>query len=316
MNKRFETPADLRVVYMGTPAISAIVLKGILDAGFHVVGLICNEDKPVGRKGKCVPPPTKELAMEYGVPVFQPHRIRLDYEWLKDLRPDVVVTMAYGQIVPQGLLDIPACGCLNLHGSLLPALRGAAPIQRAIMQGWEKTGVTLQRMVDKMDAGKMYAFAETEILPSDNFTTLAGKIGIAARDLILRELLPYANGELEGEEQDESQVTFANKIKPEDERIPDGLSCRETLDYIRALSETPGAYYLLNGAKLKVYEAHAHSAETLGAPRTIVSDKKGLFVQCEDGIISLDRVQARGEKGHGRAGFVNGQRALKGTALE
>ena len=145
-----------RIVYMGTPEISAAVLESLLKNGYHVVALISNEDKEVGRKHQLENTPTKKVALSYNVPVYQPHRIRLDHEWLKDLNPDLIITFAYGQIVPQEVLDAPKKGCINLHGSLLPKLRGAAPIQRAIMNGEKTTGVTLMQMVAAMDAGLMY----------------------------------------------------------------------------------------------------------------------------------------------------------------
>lgn len=316
MEKRFNKPSDLRVVYMGTPSISAIVFQGLIEEGYNIVGLICNEDKATGRKGKVEMPATKVLALAHDIPVFQPHRIRLDYEWLKDLKPDVIVTMAYGQIVPQGVLDIPVYGCLNLHGSLLPELRGAAPIQKAIMEGKTITGVTLQKMADKMDAGVMYSKEVVEIEPKDNYTSLALKIGEAAKRQILRDLLPYVNGELVGEEQDETKVTFAMKIKPEDEHLPLDRPMKETIDLIRGLSETPGGYWMLRDLKLKVYEAHIQSNEILGEVGEIVSDHKGIFLQLQDGVLSIDRLQLEGKKAMDAKSFVNGQRDLKGLRLE
>lgn len=307
---------NARIAYMGTPEISATVLRGIIDAGFQVVGLICNEDKPVGRKGVLEPVPTKKVAIEHGIPVFQPHRIRDDYEFLKELKPDVIVTMAYGQIVPQGVLDIPVRGCINLHGSLLPELRGAAPIQRAIMQGKTKTGVTLMEMVSKMDAGKMFDKKEVEILPSDDYGTLREKIAIAARDLIVEDLIPYLNGEFPGVEQDESQVTFADKIKPEDEHLSLEMPARELINFIRGLSPVPGGFFLLQGKKLKAFSAHLESQETAGIVGEIVKDAKGLSFQAKDGVIAIDCLQLEGKKPMDAKSFVNGVRGLKGTILE
>ncbi|HQC32356.1 MAG TPA: methionyl-tRNA formyltransferase, partial [Bacilli bacterium] len=143
MNKK-----DYRLIFMGTPEIAAFVFESMIQDGYHFVGLIAQSDSPQGRKNILTKVPTKIVAEKYGIPVFQPEKIRLDYEFVKALKPDLIVTFAYGQIIPQGLLDIPRLGCLNLHGSILPKYRGAAPIQRAIMAGETKTGITLMEMID------------------------------------------------------------------------------------------------------------------------------------------------------------------------
>ena len=305
---------SLRIVYMGTPEISAIVLAGILDAGFHVVGVVTNPDKPVGRKGILTPSPVKELALSQGIPVYQPVKIRLDHDWLAELKPDVILTMAYGQIVPQAVLDCPKYGCLNLHGSLLPALRGAAPIQRALDLGLTQTGVTLMEMVAKMDAGKMYSKATVDIEPGDNYTSLAQKIAIAAKDLAISDLLRVVSGELPGEEQDESQVTFANKITPEEEKLDFASPMESLLRHIRALSLTPGAYAFLEGKKLKILRAEP-TALPLGKIGEVVSVHKGFFVSCADGVINLTEVQLEGKKPCDGKSFVNGYRDLLGKVL-
>ena len=217
---KFKTNKDVRIVYMGTPEISAKVLERVLQEGFSVVGVISNEDKEVGRKRIKEPTPVKKVALEYGVPVYQPHRIRLEHDFLKKIDFDVLLTMAYGQIVPEEVLQAPCVGAVNLHGSLLPEYRGAAPIQRAIMDGKSKTGVTLMEMVKEMDAGRMYDKLEVDIAPKDNYSSLQEKISFAAGELAARDLLKYANGELPGVEQNPSDVTFAAKILPENEHIP------------------------------------------------------------------------------------------------
>src|SRR5574344_1454395 len=228
----FQNNHDVKILYMGTPAMSAEVLTALLAADFKVIGLGCQEDKPLGRDKVAEVVPTKAVALAHQIPIFQPHKIRLDYEFAKSLDFDVIVTMAYGQIIPQGLLDLAKVGCLNLHGSLLPKYRGAAPIQRAIMAGETKTGITLMEMVAAMDAGRMYDTAEVVILPEDNYTSLCPKLASAAAALINKDLLAYANGTLPGVEQKEKDVTIANKIKPEDEHLPLYLSVKGACDYI------------------------------------------------------------------------------------
>ncbi len=308
------TKQNARIVYMGTPEISAIVLRGLLEEGFHIVGVITNPDKPLGRKAILTPSPVKEVALAHGIPVFQPAKIRLEHDFLEGLNPDVIVTMAYGQIVPKAVLDCTKKGCINLHGSLLPALRGAAPIQRAIDEGLTRTGVTLMEMVEAMDAGRMYDKAEVTIEEKDNYSSLATKIGIAARDLIVKDLLVYLNDQLPGEPQDESLVTFAAKVKPEDEHLDFSFGRDALLNRIRALSLTPGGYALLDDHKLKILEASKAELPS-GKPGEIVKAKKGLFVSASDGVLSLDWVQLEGKKPMDGKSFVNGYRDLEGKIL-
>jgi methionyl-tRNA formyltransferase len=307
---------DYRLVFMGTPDIAAYVMQKMIDDGYHFVGLIAQSDSPVGRKGLLCKVPTKLVAEKYNIPVFQPEKIRLDYEFVKELKPDLIVTFSYGQIIPQGLLDIPRFGCLNLHGSLLPKYRGAAPIQRAIMNGEKETGITLMEMVDKMDAGKMYAKAYVTIDDADNYTTLAQKLAQAAANLIIEKLPLYLQDQLPGQVQDETLVTFANKIKPEDEKMNINLPVRAMVNYVRALSETPGAFLLLNGQKLKIYQATPFSEVIGDKIGRIVSLSKGIIIQLVDGQISLLDVQLEGHKRLKYKDFINGQKNLMDSQLE
>ena len=308
------TKENARIVYMGTPEISATVLQGLIESGFHIVGVVTNPDKPMGRKGILTPSPVKMLAQCFGIPVFQPVKIRLENDFLKDLNPDVIVTMAYGQIVPEAVLSCPRKGCINLHGSLLPALRGAAPIQRAIDLGLKETGVTLMEMVKAMDAGAMYDTAIVPIEENDNYSTLANKIGVAARELIVKDLLPYLNDELPGTPQEESLVTFANKILPEDEKLDLSWPASRLLCRIKALSLTPGGYVYLGEEKLKIFSAHIVSGSD-AAPGTVTKAHKGFEVATGEGTLSLDLVQLQGKKTMDGKSFVNGYRDLEGKVL-
>lgn len=313
---KFKTNKDVRIVYMGTPEISAKVLERVLQEGFSVVGVISNEDKEVGRKRIKEPTPVKKVALEHGVPVYQPHRIRLEHDFLKKIDFDVLLTMAYGQIVPEEVLQAPCVGAVNLHGSLLPEYRGAAPIQRAIMDGKSKTGVTLMEMVKEMDAGRMYDKLEVDIAPKDNYSSLQEKISFAAGELAARDLLKYANGELPGVEQNPSDVTFATKILPENEHIPLDLPISSLLCYIRGLSLTPGGYFLIDGKKLKVFEASLFSKETRAPLGQILPNRKKLLVQASGGILSLDLIQLEGKKVMDACSFLNGAKGLEGKRLE
>ncbi len=302
---------DYRLIFMGTPSIASKVFDALIKEGYNFVALIAQEDKPVGRKGILEPVPTKVVAQAHNIPVYQPHKIRLDYEFVKELKPDLILTMAYGQIVPQGLLDIPTYGCLNLHGSLLPKLRGAAPIQRAIIEGETKTGITLMEMVAAMDAGKMFAKEEVEILPDDNYTSLCDKMSEAAIKVCVKNLPAYLEGKLPGVEQDESLVTIANKIKPEDEKLDLSKPTKEVINYIRGLSEEPGAYIYVEDKKLKIFKAHQISSSKGEIGKLEVT--KTVSLQLADGVIQLDMLQMEGKKRMDGKSFANGNKALHGA---
>ena len=311
----FENKSEPRIVYMGTPELSAKVLEAMIEDGWNIVALVTNEDKEVGRKRVLTPTPTKQVALAHNIPVYQPHRIRLDHAFLDEIKPDVIVTFAYGQIVPDEVLNCPKYGCINLHGSLLPKLRGAAPIQRSIMEGHKKTGVTLMQMVAAMDAGLMYDKEEVEIAPDETYTSLQNKISDAGKRLILRDLLPYLNGELPGVPQNEDEVTFAAKIKPEDEHIPLSLSADEFVRYAHGLSEEPGGYLLLEGEKLKIYLCKKISDEEKAPIGTIIEANKHFVFQAKGGAIEILSLQLQGKKKMDGRSFLNGAHGLEGEVL-
>ena len=298
---------EYRIVFMGTPEIAARVFENLINFGLNFVGLIAQEDKPVGRKGILEPVATKLVAQKYNIPVFQPHRIRKEYEFLYDLKPDLILTMAYGQIVPQAVLDVPPYGCLNLHGSLLPKYRGAAPIQRALINGDKTTGITLMEMIDKMDAGRMYAKEEVTI-DDDNYSSLCLKLVDAATKVVQDNLYDYFNHKLVGIVQDESEVTFADKILPSDEKLDINLDCEQFINFVNGLSFEPGGYVYINDKKLKILKAHkvlSHLGE-LGQ----LSIKKEVVLSLVDGDIVLDVVQLEGKKRMDGKSFANGNRLL------
>lgn len=312
MNKK-----DLNLIFMGTPQIAADVFEAMILDGYHFVALIAQPDKPVGRKGILEKVPTKLIAEKYNIPCFQPLKIRKDYEFVKALNPDCIITLAYGQIVPQGLLDIPRYGCINLHGSLLPKYRGAAPIQYSLINGDKVTGVTLMEMIDKMDAGRMYAKKEVTISEEDNATTLFKKIGNAAKELILDALPKYINGELKGENQDESGVSFAPTIKPEEEKINFNLPIKNIVGWINALSDHPGAYTFIDGKKIKIFKAKIFNLNKTDDNKKIIeADKNGFVIQCIDGQLSVLELQKEGKKRMDYRSFINGNPNLKGLFVD
>ena len=307
---------DLNLLFMGTPEISAYVFEQMILNGYHFVGLVAQPDHPVGRKGIIEKVPTKVIAEKYNIPVFQPIKIRKDFSFMDNLKVDLVITLAYGQIVPQGFLDIPRFGCLNLHGSLLPKLRGASPVQTALINNEKVTGVTLMEMVAAMDAGRMYGKKEVIIDEDDNATSLFKKISEAAKDLVLELLPKYVNGELEGIPQNEEEVTFCSLIKPEQEKLDLSKDILEVYGYIRGLSDEPGAYLYLDNQKLKIFKAKiANDLVTAEVGTIVQADKRGLLLQCQNGQLAILELQKEGKKRMDYKAFINGNQNLLGTKL-
>lgn len=307
---------DLNLLFMGTPEISAYVFEQMILDGYHFVGLVAQPDHPVGRKGIIEKVPTKVIAEKYNIPVFQPIKIRKDFSFMDNLKVDLVITLAYGQIVPQGFLDIPRFGCLNLHGSLLPKLRGASPVQTSLINNEKVTGVTLMEMVAAMDAGRMYGKKEVVIEEDDNATSLFKKISEAAKDLVLELLPKYVDGELEGIPQNEEEVTFCSLIKPEQEKLDLSKDILEVYGYIRGLSDEPGAYLYLDNQKLKIFKARIANDLVNAEVGTIVqADKRGLLLQCQNGQLAILELQKEGKKRMDYKAFINGNQNLLGTKL-
>ena len=307
---------DLNLLFMGTPEISAYVFEQMILDGYHFVGLVAQPDHPVGRKGIIEKVPTKVIAEKYNIPVFQPIKIRKDFSFMDNLKVDLVITLAYGQIVPQGFLDIPRFGCLNLHGSLLPKLRGASPVQTALINNEKVTGVTLMEMVAAMDAGRMYGKKEVVIDEEDNATSLFKKISEAAKDLVLELLPKYVNGELEGIPQNEEEVTFCSLIKPEQEKLDLSKDILEVYGYIRGLSDEPGAYLYLDNQKLKIFKAKiANDLVTAEVGTIVQADKRGLLLQAKNGQLAILELQKEGKKRMDYKAFINGNQNLLGAKL-
>ena len=308
MNKK-----DLRIVFMGTPDISAKTLESMILDGFNIVGVVAQMDKPVGRKKILEKVPTKVIAEKYSIPVFQPYKIRKDFEFLKELKPDLILTLAYGQIVSQEILDIPTYGCLNLHGSLLPKYRGASPIQSALINNEKFTGVTLMRMIREMDAGEMYDKKVVEIEEDDNSTSLFNKIQVACFEIVKESLMDVINGSIKGEIQNENEVTFCSMIKKEQEKLDLYKSKEEIIGWVRGLSYEPGSYFLLDNLKIKILKAKVYNdivTDEIG--KIIKADKNGLIFQAINGQISILELQKEGKKVMDYKSFINGNQNLVG----
>ena len=308
---------NARIVFMGTPEIGAKILKGLIDNNYNVVGVVTQPDKPVGRKGIITSCPTKNVAINHNIPVYQPLKIKDDFDFLYDIKPDVIITCAYGQIVPQALLDIPSIGSINVHGSLLPKYRGASPIQQALIHGDKITGATIMEMIDKMDAGEMYDKEEVVINDNDNYTSLYEKVGDAGLVALLRMLPKYINKMIIGEKQDENQVTFCKKISKEEEHLSLDYTKEEFINMVKGLSEVPGGYLLYNDLVFKIFDARIENdivSHQIG--EIVEANKKRLLLQLKNGQIALLKVQKQGKSKMDYKSFINGENKILGSILK
>ena len=304
---------DIKIVYMGTSEFSSKILEFLIENKVNVVGVVSQPDKEVGRKNKIQPTPVKEVALKYGIEVFQPIKIRDDYEFIANKNPDIVLTCAYGQIVPQAVLDIPKYKCINIHGSLLPKYRGAAPIQYAILNDEKQTGVTYMEMIKKMDAGCMYSKTFVDIENNDNAQDIFDKLLVTVKDTVIDFLDDFVEGKIEGIEQNEEEVTFSKMIKREDEVIDWNDSKRNIHNKVRAFNPSPIAYTTLNDVNIKIYEGEETSENISGEVGEIVkANKEGIFVRCSDGVYKITKLQPAGKKVMDSRDYINGNKDLVG----
>ena len=289
----------MRVVFMGTPDIAATCLKKLLADGFDVVGVFTQPDRPKGRGMKMVYSPVKEVALAAGLPVFQPENFRGDepVEQLKALEPDIVAVVAYGRILPQRVLDIPAKGCVNIHASLLPQYRGSAPYQWAVLDGQKETGVSAQHMVLQMDAGDVIDVARTAIEENETAGELLDRLAVLGADLLSRTLARFEKGNVEALRQNEAEVTFAPMLDKNMCPIDWTKTARQVHNHVRGLHPWPVATAELGGTKFKIHQTVVLENAPAAAPGTILGlTKTGLQVACGDGAVEIRSLQAEGGK--------------------
>ena len=287
----------MRVVFMGTPDIAATCLKRILDEGFDVVGVYTQPDRPKGRGMKMVFSPVKELALANQIPVFQPENFRADedVQALRDLKPDVFAVVAYGRILPQRVLDIPALGAVNIHASLLPQYRGSAPYQWAVLDGLQETGVTAQHMALKMDAGDVIDAVKTPIGENETAGELLDRLAVLGAELLRDVLHRFASGRPEGVPQEESKVTYAPMLDKAMCPIDWSKSAREVHNKVRGLNPWPVATATIGGTFFKIHSTVVVEGE--GQPGEILGlTKSGLRVACGEGAVEIRVLQAEGGK--------------------
>ena len=297
--------SKIKIVFMGTPEFAVPVLKSLIE-NYEVVMVVTQPDKKVGRKQVLTSSPIKLVAEEHKIPVFQPEKIRQDYEPIKDLNPDLIITCAYGQIIPESILNIPKIGCFNVHASLLPKYRGGAPIHKCLINGEEKTGVTIMYMDKGMDTGDMVSRVEYKIKPTDNVGTLHEILSDLGAKLLLETLPSIIDGTNNREKQNEEEVSYAYNIKREEERLDCKKNGINLLNQIRGLNPWPLANILVNNEEFKILEAvfEERKNTTPGKVREIRKDSIG--IDCEDGTLYITKLKPFGKKIMDTKDYLNG----------
>lgn len=305
---------------MGTPDFALPTLRELCLAGHGIVGVVTQPDKPKGRGHHLTPPPIKVFAIEKNIPVYQPLTLRGEEfeQTLKSLDPEMIVVVAYGKILPQNVLDYPEYGCVNVHGSLLPEYRGAAPMQRAIIDGKTVTGITTMLMAAGLDTGDMLLKCEVEIGENDNFEDIHDRLSEAGAKLLVETVEKLEKGEITPEKQDDSKATYAAKIEKSDCLLDFSLDAKTLHDLIRGLSPIPLSFtHTPDGKLLKVVESRIFDAEkTVKAlPGTVLSVGEDIKVVCGKGILSLLTVVPEGKGRMSAADFVRGRKIAEGDLL-
>ena len=297
---------ELKIIFMGTPEFAQTNLKALIDGGFNVVLALCQPDKPVGRKHILTAPPVKVLALNSGIEVYQPDTLRTDeaLEKLSSYDADLIVTAAYGKILPKAVLDLPKYGCINCHGSLLPARRGSAPVQRAILEGDKVTGITFMKMDVGMDTGDIIDKIEVSIDPNEHTESLMNRLAVASAEKLPSIIDSWVAGELKTIKQDDSLATACPPIKPEEGEFTWDQDALDIHNRVRALSAWPGAFVMKGENKLKVLDSEVVEDMTLipedlkdSEPGIVVRAKgENLIVKCGNGFLKVKELQQPGGK--------------------
>lgn len=313
----------MRILFMGTPDFALFSLKALVESGEDVIGVITQPDKPKGRGYELTPPPVKVYALEQGLPVYQPTTLRGDEfaAQLAELDPELIVVVAYGKILPKNVLDYPKYGCINVHGSLLPTYRGAAPMQRAIIDGCKTTGITTMYMAEGLDTGDMLLKDEITIEQTDNFEDIHDRLGEVGANTLLRTIAVLKEGMLVPEQQDDSLATYAAKIEKSDCLLDFSHEAQQLHDRIRGLSPIPLAFtHTPDGKLLKILAARVSDMKCPDGvtPGTVLSLEDGeITVACGNNTsLSLVRVLPEGKGRMSAADFIRGRKIATGDVLK
>ncbi len=309
---------SLKVVFMGTPEFAVPIVK-LLNDNYEVVGVVTQPDKMVGRKKIMTPPPVKVVSEELGIKVFQPRHIKEEYQPILDLKPDLIVTCAYGQILPEEILNYPKYGCINVHASLLPKLRGGAPIHHAIIDGYKETGITIMYMSKKMDQGDILTQVKTEIKDDDTLGTLQYKLSEMAKDLLKATIPLLIDKKIVPLKQKEEEATYGYNISREEEKIDFNKTCEEVDRQVRGLNPVPACYTTLDSKRLKVYDVRFGDKYYPNTENgTIVNfHHDGFSVVCGGKELVITDLALEGKRRCAAKDFLNGvsKEELKGKVL-
>jgi len=301
----------LRIIFAGTPDFAARHLDALLSSGHQVVGVFTQPDRPAGRGKKLMPSPVKVLAEKHGLPVFQPVSLRPqeNQQLVSELNADVMVVVAYGLILPKAVLDMPRLGCINVHGSLLPRWRGAAPIQRSLWAGDSETGVTIMQMDVGLDTGDMLYKLACPITSEDTSATLYDKLADLGPQGLIETLQQLADGKTQPEVQDESLVTYAEKLSKEEAQLDWSLSAAQLERCIRAFNPWPMSWLTIDEQPVKIWKASVIDGDSRAEPGTIIdANKQGIQVATAEGILNLESLQPAGKKAMSAQDLLNSRR--------
>ena len=303
---------ELRVIFMGTPEFSLNVLS-MLIKNTNVIAVVTQPDKIVGKNKEKTFTPIKKLAIEHGIKVFQPEKIRKEYEEIINLKPDLIVTCAYGQIIPEVILECPRLGCINVHASLLPKLRGGSPLHHALIDGYNKTGVTIMYMDKGMDTGDIITQEEIPILKTDTVGTIHDKLSVMGSELLLKTLPSIIEETNPRIKQDDTQATYCHNITHEEEIIDFNKKSIEIFNQVRGMNPYPVAYFTLDNIVYKVYEVDFEESDRYDNKEigeVVLQDKSNLVIKSSDGLIYLKKIKREGKRLMDIKDYLNGEKDI------
>jgi len=305
-----------RIVFMGTPEFASYILEGLISAGYNIVGVVSQPDKEVGRKRVLTPSPVKEMALKYNLPVLTPTRIRKEFEPVLELKPDLIISSAYGQIIPSEILNYPKYKCINTHGSLLPKYRGGAPIQRAIINGETQTGITIMYMNEKMDEGDILFQRKLPIDIEDTNSSLFLKLSKLSLEMLLEFLPKLFKGDINPIAQDHSQATYSPNLDKDIEHIFFSDETLKVYNHIRGLLDNPGCFFMIKDKKYKIEKVGFGLCNNVDTNTFIGIENDYLRIDCLDGFIKIYTIKPEGKNGMDAKSFFNGVgRSLIGEKL-
>lgn len=308
----------LRIVFMGTPEFAVPSLRALIEVGENVVAIVTQPDKPRGRGKKLTPPPVREAALKHNIPVFQPEKIKDEpfITAISNFSPDVIAVVAYGKILPKAILDIPPKGCINVHASILPKYRGAAPINWAIINGEKETGITTMLLDEGMDTGDMLLTEKVEIRDDDTTSSLHDRLKYIGADLLIKTIKDIKSETIRPIPQDDSQATYAPMLKKEDGRIDWTMKAEEIKNLIRGLNPWPGAYTRWDGKQIKIFKAEVE-AGVKEEPGTVINiSTEGIFAATGKGILLIKELQPENKNRMTASEFIKGYRIVKGQIFD